>query len=313
MQQGARELFLVFNPGSGSQDKLRARDEIEQVLVQHGHPHRFVEAKGGDVAQVCRQAARLAAEAGGALVSVGGDGTLNAAAQAAMNAGCVLGVVPQGTFNVFAREHGIPLDPAGAARVLIDDFSRELRVGSCNQHVFLVNASLGLYPKLLRDREEAKRRFGRKRWVAAIAALRSLAQWHSALTLETELDGEPMRLVTASIFVSNNRLQLENVGAPEPVLDEVEGGARLGGVAVRPLSGAAKLRLAVDGALGRLAKAPEVDTFAFSHLNVSAAHARRLRVAMDGEVGWLDTPLLISVAAQPLRVLLPRRDARPET
>ncbi|MCK7495945.1 MAG: acylglycerol kinase family protein [Comamonadaceae bacterium] len=49
-----------------------------------------------------------------AVVAVGGDGTLNTVAQAAHAAGCAMGVVPQGTFNYFARTHGIPADPADA-------------------------------------------------------------------------------------------------------------------------------------------------------------------------------------------------------
>jgi diacylglycerol kinase family enzyme len=312
MPESARELYLVFNPGSGSQDKLRARDEIEKVLRDAGQPHRFLVVENGDVGATCREAARLAAESDGALVSVGGDGTLNAAAQAATNAGCVLGVVPQGTFNVFAREHGIPLEAAEAARLLIDGSPRELRIGSVNQHVFMVNAALGLYPKLLQDREEAKERFGRKRWVAAIAALRSFAQWHTTLSLDLEIDGQPRRMRTASIFVSNNRLQLESVGAPSEIAAQVEG-AKLVAVAVQPLAGAAKLRVLADAVVGRLAAAPEVDTFAFSSLNVASARARRLRVSLDGEVSWMETPLRISVPAKPLRVLLPPTHAPAET
>lgn len=313
MQQGGRQLYLVFNPGSGSQDKLDAREKIEQVLREAGQPYRFIEVKDKDVPATCREAARLASESDGAIVSVGGDGTLNAAAQAAMNAGCVLGVIPQGTFNVFAREHGIPLEPEAAARALVDGEPREVRVGSANQHVFLVNASLGLYPKLLSDREQAKQRFGRKRWVAALAALRSIAQWRSRLTLHAELDGVSRRMVVASLFVSSTRLQLENVGAPEDVLAQVEANARLGGVAVRPLTAMKKLRLLVDGVLGRLARAPEVDTFTFTHLNLSAPHAARLRVSLDGEVGWKETPLRIALAARPLRVLLPREHGGKQT
>jgi diacylglycerol kinase family enzyme len=272
MQDGRRPLFIVFNPGSGSQDKLAARNTIEEVLRAAGHPHRFFDISGADVAARCREAASLAAEQGGAIVSVGGDGTLNAAAQAAMNHGCVLGVVPQGTFNVFAREHGIPLGPAEAARLLIDGEPRSVRIGSVNQFVFLVNASLGLYPKLLADREQAKRKLGRKRWVAVLAALKTLAQWHAKLALEGELDGRPVRALTASVFVSNNRLQLETAGAAPEFLEQVEG-ARLVGLAVRPLSASAKVRLVADAILGRFAEADEVDTFAFGNLTVTSRGA----------------------------------------
>ena len=41
-----------------------------------------------------------------------------------------------------------------------------MQVGLVNDRVFLVNASLGLYAKLLEDREAFKAQYGRHRWVA---------------------------------------------------------------------------------------------------------------------------------------------------
>ena len=68
---------------------------------------------------VAHEAADQAIATRTAVVAVGGDGTLNTVAQAAHAVGCAMGVVPQGTFNYFARTHGIPTDPAEAARLLL--------------------------------------------------------------------------------------------------------------------------------------------------------------------------------------------------
>ena len=116
------------------------------------------------------EAATLAVARGTAVVAVGGDGSLNTVAQAAHAAGCPMGVIPYGTFNYFARTHGIPTDPAAAVRLLLDAHPSPVQVAALNNRLFLVNASLGLYPELLQERETFKARFGRSRWVAFVAA-----------------------------------------------------------------------------------------------------------------------------------------------
>jgi diacylglycerol kinase family enzyme len=301
----APELFIVFNPGSGSQDKQEVRDAIGQALKAAGRKHRFMPIEHGDVRATCREAARLARESGGALICAGGDGTVSAAAQAALAHDCVFGVIAQGTFNMFARDHGLPLDIAEAVRWLLEGEPQPVQVGSVNQQPFLVNASVGLYAKLLADREEVKERFGRKRWVAFLAALKTLLAWRQKLSLDAELDGKIRRIVTASLFICNNRMQLERVGIDAAVVDAV-GRGHLAGIVSRPLSTGAKLRLFLHALIGRLRDAPEIDAFTVKSLTVSNRHARRLRVALDGEVRWMELPLRIAVGPRPLRLLMRR-------
>jgi len=161
---------------------------------------------------VAQQAASRAVATRTAVVAVGGDGTLNTVAQAVHAVGCAMGVVPKGTFNYFARTHGIPADPAEAARLLLHAAPSPVQVAAINDRVFLVNASLGLYPDLLEDREAYKRRFGRSRWVAFWAAGATLLRAQRQLRLHIE-QGDSVRDVRAlTLFVGNNRLQLEQIG-----------------------------------------------------------------------------------------------------
>jgi hypothetical protein len=71
----------------------------------------------------------------------GGDGTLNTVAQAAHDAGCAMGVAPQGTFKHCARAHGLPADPADAVRLLPRSAPAPVQVAGINDHVFLVQIS----------------------------------------------------------------------------------------------------------------------------------------------------------------------------
>jgi diacylglycerol kinase family enzyme len=307
--QADAEWFIVMNRGSGSAEKDEVRRTVEAELQAAGRPHRFVPVTSGDIVAGCQEAARLAREAGGVLVVAGGDGTINCAAQAAVAHDCPLGVIAQGTFNLFARQLGLPLDAAQATRALLRAAPEPVQVGWANQRVFLVNASLGLYPKLLADREVAKQKLGRRRWIAMLAALKSMLEWHRQLTLDVEIDGEVRQLRTASVFVCNNRLQLQRVGIPEDVVSQV-GEGRLACLVVRPLDTWAKLRMLAAAAFGRLGEERALDSLALRSLTVGSRNAHRLKVATDGEVVWMELPVRLTVAPRPLRVMLPPLEER---
>jgi diacylglycerol kinase family enzyme len=303
--------FIVINPGSGKHDPQQTQEVLANVFGPAGRSAQFVRVSTPSaMAAACDRAARQAAESGGILVVAGGDGSINTAAQAALEHGCPLGVIPQGTFNYLARDHGIPLEAEAAARALLRARPRPVQVGLVNGQVFLVNASLGLYPQLLQDRETFKSRLGRHRWVAVLSALSTVFRWRRQLTLDVELDGARTVLTTTTLFVGNNRLQVEQVGLEDEVTENM-GDGRLAGVVARPVGAWKMLWLAWRGALGRLGEADEVLSFSFQRLEVRVLGLRRrVKVAADGEVGYLTPPLRFSAAPTPLRLMLPAREDR---
>ena len=171
----ASTLQFVINATAGSSEAQAKRDVIAAALRAGGRRGELLFCTPAELAGVAHQAAAKALADRTAVVAVGGDGTLNTVAQAAHAAGCAMGVVPQGTFNYFARTHGIPVDPTEAVRLLLHAAPQPVQVAGVNDRVFLVNASLGLYPELLEDREAYKARFGRSRWVALRGGLRDAA------------------------------------------------------------------------------------------------------------------------------------------
>lgn len=298
------ELFIVLNLGSGKDDKDEVRRAIEAELMHAARPYRFVPVEPGQVVQACQRAAQLAHEHRGVIVAVGGDGTINAAAQAALTRDCPLALVAQGTFNLFSRQLGLPLEAGAAIRCLLQATPEPVQVGWVNQRVFLVNASVGLYPKLLADREEMKTRLGRRRWIAVLSGLKSLFEWRLQLALDVDVDGDVRRMRTPSLFVCNNQLQLQRVGVEESVVQGLAQG-RLAALVARPLDALAKVRVALRAIAGQLADAREVDSFTLKSMNVTTRNARRLKVATDGEVQWMELPLRFTVAPRPLQVMLP--------
>jgi diacylglycerol kinase family enzyme len=175
-----------------------------------------------------------------------------------------------------------------------------------NDRAFLVNASVGLYPKLLEDRESAKKRLGRSRLVATIAGIKTLLGEHRSLLLEVEHAGIKHVIRTPTLVVDNNRLQLEQLGLPEA---EVVEGGQLAAFTVREEGAAALLGLAARGALGQLADADALTRFAFRKMVVRPRYPlglRRIKVATDGEVTFLRVPLTFCVARTRLNLLVSR-------
>lgn len=299
----AATLYFVVNAASGRQAADEKRAVIDEALAAGGRRGEVLLCEPRDIARTAQRAARAALAERGAVVAVGGDGTINSVAQAAHDTGCALGVLPQGTFNYFARTHGIPTEPDEAAQALLAARPQPVQLGRVNDRVFLVNASIGLYPELLEDREAWKQRWGRSRLVALGAALATLAGEHRRLRLHVELGGSTRDVRTQTLFVGNNRLQFEQVGLPV-----VPDNGNVGAVMLKSLGSWALLGLLLRGAFGRLGDADTVEAFEFQQMTVRPSRLpprRALKVACDGEVSWMRPPLVFGVAPRPLLLLKP--------
>lgn len=299
----APPLFVVLNAASGSQDASEAQEQIAAIFREAGREHAFF------APDQAGEALRQACARGGVVVAAGGDGTINAIAQRVLGRGCAFGVIPQGTFNYFAREHGIPQDTETAARALLRAQPQPVQVGLINDRVFLVNASLGLYPTLLEDREVLKAQLGRSRFVAMLSGLRTLIRERGQLRLSVEVEGRTLTVRTPTLFIGNNALQLQRLGFTEAAaLDR----GLLAAIFLRPIGTFAMLGLALRGVLGRLGEAEHVTSLTFRTLTVSPRGKRRIKVATDGEVLRLKTPLRFCVAPLALSLMVPADDDRVE-
>jgi len=260
------------------------------------------------------QAINQAHHKGGVVVAAGGDGTVRFVAQKVLDADLPFGVLPLGTFNYFARDNGIPQDAMAAAEALIagcrSSCERLVQVGLLNDQVFLVNASMGLYPQLLEDREKFKAQHGRSRLTARFAGLLTLLRRDIKMLLRIEYAGAQQlsgkeNVYASTIFVGNNTLQLDNVGlAPEA--QSVQNG-QLAIVALPPMSAFERLTIAFRGMLGQLGDAPNVTHFACNQLLIEPLSKRKapnLKVAMDGEVSRMCPPLVFRVGPRPLRLVV---------
>ncbi len=303
--------YIVLNASSGNSDTDKAADAISKVMSAAGRTHEILRVEEPErLHDIATKAVAKAKHDEGIVVAAGGDGTLNAVAQVALDSECRFGVIPQGTFNYFGRTHGISSNAEEAARGLLSARVEPVKVGLVNGKVFLVNASLGLYPQSLEDREEQKQRHGRHRLVAAWAGLVTIFRDYQPMLIKLEHEGRTHELRTLTLFVGNNRLQLEQMGIDESGV--VEDG-KLAAIVLAPVSTAKLLGLVARGAMGKLGQAPGVRHFAFTSITVrpSSRAVSRMKIATDGEIKWMRTPIEFSVAPKPLLLLKPI-DAVPE-
>lgn len=269
-------------------------DRVRIVTVDRGHdlPGAIAEA---------------VAAGHGVLVAAGGDGTIAAVAEAALAHGRTLGILPMGTFNFVARGLGIPQDPGAAAACLLDGRARPMPVAEVNGRLFLNNASLGIYPAILREREGIYRRWGRSRLAAYWSVLRTVLGAFRPLHLRVTVDGTTVRARTPLVFVARSAFQLDHYG-----LEGAEA-VRAGRFALFLAPDAPPLRLALIAlrlALGGLRPGRDIALVACDDIVVET-RARRLLVAHDGERTRLPTPLRFRIRPDALRIIAPEAEAPP--
>ena len=110
---GNGPLAVLVNPSAGKGRTARLLPGILARLDTAGRQVRpLTAASAAEADEACRAAV---ADGAGALVAVGGDGTVHLALQAVAGTGVPFGVVPVGTGNDFATEVGVPTEPSKAA------------------------------------------------------------------------------------------------------------------------------------------------------------------------------------------------------
>ena len=296
-------ITILMNANAGSKDKFAVRAAIDAAVQGSRRDIELVVARHPrDLPTLAHEAADRGA---GVLAAAGGDGTLNAVASVARERDLPLAVLPVGTFNYFARDLGLPLEVAEAMRVITEGTLRRVAVGQVNGRLFLNNASIGLYRRLLEQREQHKRRFGRTRHVAMLSALLTLWRRHPLYRLRLEIDGQPLTLSTLTVFFGRNALQMEQLG-----LDEAVCVARgeMAVLALREVNRLELLELIVRGAFARMEAAENLRQYCAVKVEVDWLDqgSRRIRAAIDGELIELDLPLVIEAVPDALQVVVPR-------
>lgn len=292
-------LVVVANLAAGATraDDARRTAILEAFAAWDASPSLLC-VPGHQIQQACRQAVGEGAEV---VVAAGGDGTVSAVAGAVAGTRAALAVLPMGTLNHFAKDVGIPLDLEEAAQVALRGDVQAVDAAQVNGRVFVNNASIGLYPEAVRVRE--RHRGGGSKRLATVRAAGTVLRHVPAHHLRLAIDGHPAVRTTSFLFVGNNAYETSLAGlGSRPSLT----GGRLSVYTVRRPGRRAVLALAARALVGRLDQAHDFEAHAARELVVDC-HRPGLRVALDGELCTLETPLRFTTRPQALRVLRPPR------
>jgi diacylglycerol kinase family enzyme len=283
----------------------QAAERLKALFARHGLEVEVRFARSGDD---LAELARKALEAGPpVLVAGGGDGTLSAVADVVRGTGTAFGVLPLGTFNHFARDLGIPAGIEAAVEVIARGERRAVDVGEVNGTCFLNNASLGIYPVLVRRRDFQRERLGRRKLSAMLWAAWTVLRQAPFMRLRVEVDGQSRAWRAPFIFIGNNAYSMsgfdigtrERLDCGELSVYSTPRGSRWGLV-----------KLALHALVGRLEQSKDFVAAIAHELRVESKRPR-LRVAADGEVRLLQTPLEFRIVPRSLIVMAPRREAAP--
>ena len=294
----SKRIAVILNTGSGSASLTVA--ELESLLVAHGVVATVVSPKAAE--EVSGSAVSLVRDGYDIVVAAGGDGTVSTVASALVESKTIMGVLPLGTLNHFAKDAGIPLTLPEAVRNLAEGEPVNVDVGDVNGKTFINNISLGLYPAFVEARGNVRHLPRLMRWYSILKAAMEAIQRSPALRARVVIDGAIMKRLTPIVFIGNNAYELEGtlIGGRRSL-----NAGNLSIIMTRRRGPWGIVRLVARAALGTLRGAKDLDALLAKEIEVDTKD-RHVKVAVDGEVTEsMKRPLRCTVRPGALRVLVP--------
>lgn len=285
-----RAIPAIVNRSAGSAD-----DAIAALREAGGFD--VIEADADQVGTVVRDAMAAGHRR---IVVAGGDGTIGAAAAELVGSSVELAIVPGGTLNHFARDHGVPDDATEAVALARDGAAHGVDLARVNDRVFLNTSSVGAYTAFVRTRDRIEGNWGYT-MASMIAAVRTWFTMHRFAVEVTGPDG-PRLFRTPLLFIGVGERELK-----APALGgRVRGGERgLHLMVVRGRTRGAVLALALGAAIRGLrgVPAPHLETVLLDRCVVTLR--RKALVSCDGELVLLQSPFTYDLLRDAIQLVRP--------
>ena len=291
-------IIVLLNSRSGPPTRTTSADDVRAAFAKQSvEVHVVTLQAGASPEDAARQAVADGYET---IVAAGGDGTISGVASAVAGTDRVLGVLPLGTLNHFAKDLGLPRELEAAVEVIVHGRSLRIDVAEVNGRIFVNNSSIGLYPALVHERE-GQQKLGKGKWSAFVLAMWTVLGRYPLIHVSLKIGEQTIHRKTPLVFVGNNAYELHglNLGTRR-CLNENE-------LCIYVTRDVGRLRLcwfAVQALCGRLRDAEDFDAFSAGELTI-ATRGRKIRVATDGEVNRLAPPLEYRIRPQSLSVMVP--------
>jgi diacylglycerol kinase family enzyme len=229
----------------------------------------------------------------------GGDGSLAAVAEVALERDLPFVVLPFGTRNHFARDLGLGRDDAVGALAAFEGVERRVDVGAVNGSLFVNNVSLGVYASFVHDPERKTRNR-----VMAFARMLPAALGRSRRPLELSfaVDGSREEHLALVVLVANNDYRMTSMAdlGERTRLDE----GALHAYVIQAVDRRTLIAMLARAVAGRVEEAEGWVEWASSGFTVETGRPH-LHAAIDGEPVVLESPLEFEIKPRALRVLVP--------
>jgi len=273
---------------------------IEQLFAEAGADAQVVLADGPNLEEAIR---RFRDSDVDAVVVAGGDGSVATAARALAGSNTPLGVLPMGTFNLFARDLQVPLELEKAVPALTGGLVQRVDTAEVNGKLFLCNSVMGLMPSLVDARESIRGKSLLQRLWDMAGAVGRLVRRYPRLTVSVDLGKGPQTITVRSLAVTCNPYE-EELGSL-PVRERLDAGClALYQVGHRGRLG--MLWLIVSLVLGHWKESTAVSEWKAPQLTI-AGRGTSIQVVNDGELLSLTLPLQYRIHPKELVVLAPAR------
>jgi YegS/Rv2252/BmrU family lipid kinase len=200
LQGNDARTLVVFNPTAGQGDAERVRRQIGGAFAVRGASFDIVDTTcGGDAEQLSREGV---ARGYGAVVAVGGDGTVAEVLTGLAGTSVPLGIIPQGTANLVASNLSIPLDVETAVETIVRRHTIPMDVGQLeNGRYFALIAGVGWDAAVMSAATRAmKDRFGFGAYL--LAGLKSVVTPPSAV-FQITADDQQFEIRAATVLIAN--------------------------------------------------------------------------------------------------------------
>lgn len=279
-------------------ERKKLRENLPRLLAQAGLDVRIHWATPREIPAMVERLARSGASQ---FIVGGGDGTLSTAAHRLVGTDTTLGVLPLGTLNHFAKDLGLPTTLDDAVAVLKLGHEAAVDVGEVNGRIFINNASLGAYVRATRHRNIYQNRLGMGKWPAMALAMLRVFLRLPVLTLHLEDEQNADVIRTTFVFLGNNAYLQEGLGGVER-RSLMQG--KLGLVTSRQLSRLGVFRIGLQILRGRFKDSRVLEQRLTEKVRIDF-RKRRIRVALDGEIAKIATPLEFRIRPRALKIIAP--------
>lgn len=297
MNDAKLKVLVNRKGGSAASAGEGLHDSLMAAFAKAGVDADIEMLDGTDLGEAVRNAARR-----GRVVVAGGDGTAACAAQALSGSDTELALLPLGTLNHLARDLHIPSDLEEAAKLAAHGHAEPIDVATVNGHRFVNNASIGLYPFMVKQRDAYQKARRIPKWMAAIPAIWGALARVRHHRLRIDLGSGEKPLVTPLLLVGNNIYSLDagEIGSRSSLQD-----GKLSVYAIAHRTRLSLIWFALRAIIGKIDRS--VDFLALGECSEIMIHAPggSVEIALDGEIRRLKSPLKFAIEPRALSIVSP--------